>query len=58
MILDMLSIFRVTGLDPAILVDAPTRVEVFANQLQKLLAHASRFNDPKGVYSHCLCEME
>jgi len=58
MILDMLSIFRVTGLDPAILVDAPTPVELFTNQLQKLLAHASRFNDPKGVYSHCLCEME
>lgn len=58
MILDMLSVFRVTGLDPAILVDAPTPVEVFTNQLQKLLAHASRFNDPRGVYSHCLCEME
>lgn len=58
MILDMLSVFRVTGLDPAILVDAPTPVELFTNQLQKLLAHASRFNDPKGVYSHCLCEME
>ena len=58
MILDLLSVFRVTGLDPALLVDAPTPIEVFASQLQELVAHASRFNDPKGVYSHCLCEME
>jgi protease-4 len=58
MILDMLSVFRVTGLDPTAFVDAPTPVEVFASQLQKLIAHASRFNDPKGVYSHCLCVTE
>ena len=58
MILDLLSIFQVTGLDPAAIVDAPTPVEVFANQLQKLVAHVGRFNDPMSVYSHCLCEME
>jgi len=58
MILDLLSVFRVTGVDPAVLVDAPTPIEVFANQLQKLVAHVGRFNDPKSIYSHCLCEME
>ena len=58
MILDLLSVFQVTGLDPATFVDAPTPVEVFATQLQKLITHASRFNDPMNVYSHCLCEIE
>lgn len=58
MILDLLSVFRLTGLDPSALVDAPTPVEVFAGQLQKLIAHAGRFNDPKSIYSHCLCEIE
>jgi len=58
MILDLLSIFRITGIDPAVFVDTPSPVEVFANRLQKLVAHVARFNDPKSIYSHCLCEME
>jgi protease-4 len=58
MILDLLSIFRVTGMDPTVFVDTPTPVEVFANQLQELVAHVGRFNDPKSIYAHCLCEIE
>ena len=58
MILDLLSVFRVTGLDPAAFVSAPTPVETFANQLQQLLARVSQFNDPKGIYSHCFCAIE
>jgi len=58
MILDFLSVFGVTGLDPAVLVDAPTPIEIFTNRMQELIAHASQFNDPKGIYSHCFCEME
>lgn len=58
MLLDFLSVFRVTGLDPTVFVDAPSPVEIFANRLQELIAHVSKFNDPKGVYSHCFCEME
>ena len=58
MLLDFLSVFRVTGLDPTVFVDAPSPVEIFANRLQELIARVSKFNDPKGVYSHCFCEME
>jgi protease-4 len=58
MILDLLSIFRVTGMDPTVFVDTPTPVEVFANQLQELVAHVGRFNDPKSIYAHCFCEIE
>jgi protease-4 len=58
MLLDFLSVFRITVLDPTVFVDAPSPLEIFANRLQELIAHVSRFNDPKGVYSHCFCEME
>jgi protease-4 len=58
MILDMLSIFRIAGIDPERLVDAPTPVERFANGLQKMLARIGQFNDPQGVYSHCFCTMD
>jgi protease-4 len=57
LILDFLSILRITGVDPEAFVRAPTQIEVFANRMQELLASASRFNDPKGVYSHCFCEL-
>ena len=57
MILDFLSVARVAGIDPAAFVGAPTEIEVFANRMQELLSSVSRFNDPKGVYSHCFCEL-
>ena len=58
MVLDLLTIVKRVGIDPSGLVRAPAPLEVFANQLQKLLAKATRFNDPMGLYTHCLCEIE
>ena len=57
MILDFLSVVRVTGIDPGAFVSEPSPVQVFANQIQKLISGIRRFNDPKGVYSHCFCEL-
>lgn len=57
MILDLLSVFRFAGVDPAAFVDRPTALEAFAGKLQDLLAQVARFNDPKGIYSHCFCEV-
>lgn len=57
MIVDLLTIVKRGGIDPSSFVAAPTPIASFANQLQRLLASATRFNDPKGVYSHCFCEM-
>jgi protease-4 len=57
MILDFLSILRITGVDPEAFVRAPTQVEVFANRMQELLSGLNKFNDPKGIYSHCFCEL-
>ena len=57
MILDLLTMTERVGIDPASFVKAPTPVESFANQLQKLLAQVTKFNDPKGAYAHCFCEL-
>lgn len=57
MILDFLSVVRIAGIDPEAFVGAPTQVEEFANRMQELLSSVGRFNDPKGVYSHCFCEI-
>ncbi len=57
MILDILSIFRLAGLDVSDAVPEPGPIEAFAGKLQTLMQQVTRFNDPKGVYSHCFCEM-
>lgn len=58
MILDLLTVAKRTGIDPASFVRAPMPVVLFANQLQKLLAQVTKFNDPKGAYAHCFCEFD
>ncbi len=58
MIVDFLTIAKTAGIDPGSFVSEPAPVAVFANQLQKLLAGVTKFNDPRGVYSHCFCEID
>jgi len=58
MVLDFLAVMESIGVEPSVFVRSPEPIEVFANQLQKLLAHATRLNDPRGVYAHCFCEIE
>ena len=58
MIIDFLSVAKSTGLEISTLVDGPSALETFAGGLQRLIAGISRFNDPKGVYSHCFCELD
>ncbi|MDJ0709851.1 MAG: signal peptide peptidase SppA [Woeseiaceae bacterium] len=57
MILDLLSVFRLTGIDLSDAVPEPGPIQVFAGKLQTLLVQVTRFNDPQGVYLHCFCEM-
>ena len=57
MIVDLLTVAKTAGLNPASFVAPPTPLATFANQLQKLLAGVTRFNDPRGVYSHCFCDI-
>ena len=58
MILDFLTIVQVAGIEPGAFVRSPTPVEVFADRMQELLSDVRRFNDPKGMYSHCFCELD
>ncbi len=58
MLLDFLAVMKGIGVEPSVFVRSPAPIEVFANRLQKLLSTATRFNDPMGVYTHCLCEIE
>ena len=58
MIVDFLAVAKIAGIDPAGFVREPAPVAVFANQLQKLLAGVTNFNDPRGVYTHCFCEID
>ena len=58
MILDFLALSRSTGFDVTALVRGPGTLETFANNLQDLLAGLAQFNDPKGIYSHCFCEID
>jgi len=55
LILDLLEMTARFGIDPAVFAGTPTPIEAFTNRLQAMLAGLSQFNDPKGVYSHCLC---
>ena len=57
MILDLLSVFRLAGVDVADIAPEPGPIRVFAGKLQTLLEQVTRFNDPQGVYSHCFCEI-
>jgi len=55
LLLDLMSVGRSAGLDfgkPA----SPTRLEQVAGRLEAELEPLFRFDDPKGIYSHCLCE--
>ncbi len=58
MILDFLTIVQVAGIEPGAFVRSRTSVEVFADRMQELLFDIRRFNDPKGMYAHCFCELD
>jgi protease-4 len=57
MILDLLTIFRGVGIDPQAFARQPSALENFANRFQALVAQVAKFNDPKGVYSYCFCDI-
>ena len=58
LVMDFLAVTQKAGLDVGALVSTPTALDSFANGLQRLLAGLSQFNDPKGAYSHCFCEID
>ena len=46
------------GIDAGRFIDRETTLERFARSIESALKPLATFNDPKGIYSHCLCEVE
>jgi len=58
LIMDLLAVTKSAGVDLGAFVRAPTALETFAGRVQAVLASVADFNDPKGIYSHCFCEID
>ena len=57
-IVDMLSAGSRVGIDPPGFLRSPSSVERLASRLDEFLAPLTRWNDPRGIYAHCLCTFE
>ena len=57
-IVDLLGTVKRAGIDPAILGQSPGTLEQLASKFERVLAPILGFDDPKGVYAHCLCRFE
>ncbi|HEX5787718.1 MAG TPA: signal peptide peptidase SppA, partial [Woeseiaceae bacterium] len=57
-LIDLMSVGRAFGVDPGSLATRPSGLTKLAARVESALEPLMRFNDPKGVYSHCLCEPE
>ena len=58
LIVDMLSFATTAGIDASDLARRPTSLERIAKRLDEIVTPFLRFNDPQGVYAHCLCSFE
>jgi protease-4 len=58
MIVDMLGTAKSFGLQFDFLRPEPSSLQRLAGRLEEALAPLTEFDDPKGVYAHCLCEFE
>jgi protease-4 len=58
MIVDLLGTAKSFGLQLDFLQSRPTALQKIAEKLEQALAPLAGFDDPKGVYAHCLCTFE
>ena len=58
MIVDMLGTAKSFGLQFDFLRPEPSSLQRLAGRLEEALAPLTQFDDPKGVYAHCLCAFE
>jgi protease-4 len=56
LLIDLMSLARIVGFDPESLAPRPGRLEKIATVLEAAVEPLFRFDDPKGIYSHCLCD--
>jgi len=58
MLVDLLGVFISSGVDISAWLGEPTALEGIALSIAEKADRFLRFNDPKGVYSHCLCSFD
>ncbi len=58
MIIDFLSLAQSAGVEPGAFVSRPGSISILTDRIEQLVADFAKFNDPKGIYSHCFCEIE
>ena len=56
-IVDLLSVAARTGVDLSRWVRTPDILARLSRSIDRRLDSMLRFNDPKGMYSHCLCDL-
>ena len=57
LILDLIETSSLIGIDASAWVRQPTAIEAVAGKLIEQANSMLRFNDPKGIYSHCFCDI-
>ncbi|MCH7503417.1 MAG: signal peptide peptidase SppA [Proteobacteria bacterium] len=58
LIVELLSVAATAGIDASDLVTRPTSLERIAKRLDEIVTPFLQFNDPRGVYAHCLCSFD
>ena len=58
LIVDMLGTVKRVGMDPGVFNRTPGTLEQLVSKFERVLAPILSFDDPKGVYAHCLCRFE
>ena len=58
MVLDFLALSDGFGLEFDTLTSGRDVLQQFANALEEMLSGIAQFNDPKGIYTHCFCEID
>lgn len=58
LIVDILAVGKSFGMNPAAFSRRPGKLTQLAARLEAALTPLLRFDDPKGVYAHCLCLFE
>jgi len=58
LIIDMLGVAKRVGFDTSSLVREKGTLERLAAGFERIIAPIVRFDDPQGVYAHCLCRFE
>lgn len=56
-LIDLMSVVKSAGFDVGSLAPRPSRLEEVAASLESAIEPLFRFDDPKGIYSHCFCDI-